>query len=407
MSTLTVKNTFSALQYPNYRLWFGGQLVSLVGSWMQSTAQGYLVYELTGSEAYLGIVTFASGLPTIIFSLYGGVIADRLPRRLLLIITQGSMMVLALMLAALNFLHVIQPWHIVVMAFLLGIANAFDAPARLTLPSVLVDKKDLTNAIALNSGMFNLALIVGPSVAGITYAALGPAWCFTINGLSFVAVIVALLLMKLAPQIAPVHRGNALSDIGEGLRFSFSHPIIPMLLINIAAVSIFGFGMVTLLPAWSDTVLHGDVKTYGALLSARGIGSLIGSLTVAALGGHNVRGKLITIGGFVMPIALALFAFTRNINISLLLIMALGWALIAIVNSINATIQTAAPDAIRGRVMSIYSLVFMGSTPIGGLMAGAFAEWIGAPLTAIISAGILFSVSLFYFFFRPVIWRLE
>jgi predicted MFS family arabinose efflux permease len=407
MSSLTLKNTFSSLNYTNYRLWFSGQLVSLVGSWMQSTAQGYLVYQLTGSEAYLGIVTFASGLPTIIFSLFGGVIADRLPRRLLLIITQTSMMVLAFILAALNFLNVIQPWHIIVLAFLLGIANAFDAPARLTLPSLLVEKKDLTNAIALNSGMFNLALIVGPSVAGLTYAALGPAWCFTVNGLSFIAVIVALMLMKLEPQPRPAHQRNALKEIGEGIRFSFSHPFIPSLLINIGAVSIFGFGMVTLLPAWAETVLMGDVKTYGALLSARGVGSLIGSLTVAALGGHNVRGKLITVGGFVMPIALGLFAFTRNLTISLGLIMALGWALIAIVNSSNATIQTAAPDEIRGRVMSIYSLIFMGSTPIGGLMAGAFAEWIGAPLTAIISAGILFAISLFFFAFRPVVRELE
>ena len=194
------KQTFRALVYPNYRLWFIGQVISLFGTWMQSTAQGFLVYELTHSPAYLGYVAFAAGVPTWLFTLLGGVVSDRIARRTLLIITQNCMMVLAFILAGLTFLGLVQPWHIIVLAFLLGVANAFDSPARLALAPELVDRKDLTNAIALNATMFNIATIVGPATAGLVYAAFGPGWCFFLNGLSFVAVIIALLLMKLPVQ---------------------------------------------------------------------------------------------------------------------------------------------------------------------------------------------------------------
>src|SRR5271157_4058592 len=185
------RRTFMALKYPNYRLWFRGQMVSLFGTWMQTTAQGFLVYELTHSPRYLGYVGFAAGAPTWLLTLYGGVVADRIPRRMLLIITQSCMMVLAFILAALWFLHVVQPWHIMVLAFLLGVANSFDAPARQAFVSELVPREDLTNAIALNATMFNTATAVGPAVAGATYALFGAGWCFTINGLSFIAVLTA------------------------------------------------------------------------------------------------------------------------------------------------------------------------------------------------------------------------
>ena len=196
----SVRRTFIALKYPNYRLWFGGQLISLVGTWMQATAQGYLVYTLTGSAKWLGLVGFAAGVPSWLFTLYGGVIADRIPRRTLLLITQTVMMILAFILTGLVYWNIVQPWQIVLLAFLLGIANAFDAPARQSFVVELVDRPDLTNAIAINSTMFNLATVVGPAVAGLTYAAFGAAMCFAINGLSFLGVIIALLLMKLKSQ---------------------------------------------------------------------------------------------------------------------------------------------------------------------------------------------------------------
>src|SRR5215210_4691678 len=191
------QRTFAALQYPNYRLWFQGQLVSMVGTWMQITAQGFLIFQLTHSTAYLGYVGFAGGVPSLLFMLFGGVIADRVARRKLLVITQSTMMLLALILAALTFAQLVQPWHIVLLALALGTANAFDAPAAQAFVLELVDRQELTNTIALNASLFNLATVVGPTVAGLTYAAFGAAWCFTLNGLSYVSVIVALLLMRL------------------------------------------------------------------------------------------------------------------------------------------------------------------------------------------------------------------
>jgi len=207
------QQTFAALKYPNYRLWFWGQMVSLFGTWMQSTAQGFLVFQLTHSPAYLGYVGFAAGLPSWLFMLYAGVIADRMSRRTLLVITQTCMMVLAFIIAGLTFLGLVQPWHILVLALILGVANAFDAPARMAFVLEMVEREDLTNAIALNSAMFNSALVVGPAVAGITYAAFGPAWCFTINGFSFIAVIAALLAMRLRPQVVARRRASALTDL--------------------------------------------------------------------------------------------------------------------------------------------------------------------------------------------------
>ncbi|NTW09631.1 MAG: MFS transporter, partial [Anaerolineaceae bacterium] len=247
----SVRRTFIALKYPNYRLWFGGQLVSLVGTWMQVTAQGYLVYTLTGSAKWLGLVGFAAGVPSWLFTLYGGVIADRIPRRTMLIITQLVMMVLAFILTSLVYWNVVEPWHIVVLAFLLGIANAFDAPARQSFVVELVDREDLTNAIAINSTMFNLATVVGPAVAGLTYAAFGAAMCFAINGLSFLGVIIALLLMKLKPQPIVMDKGSTMLQIKEGIQYVKVKPVVIVLMTGLFFVSVFGFGLMTLMPVWA------------------------------------------------------------------------------------------------------------------------------------------------------------
>ena len=297
---LYLRQTFAALQYRNYRIWFTGQLLSLVGTWMQTTAQGYLVYELTKSPVYLGYVGFAAGIPTWLFTLYGGLIADRMSRRTMLIITQTSMMLLAFILAFLVFLQIIQPWMIVLLALCLGIANAFDAPARVSFVAELVDHKDLTNAIALNSTMFNSATVVGPAIAGIAYASLGPAWCFTVNGISFLAVIIALLLMRLPKSYTDVKRTSAIRDIKEGFRNAIDNRTIRILIINMGFLSMFGLSLMTLLPAWSSDILNGNATTYGLLLSARGIGALIGALMIASLSSRNVRGKLWMVGNLTM-----------------------------------------------------------------------------------------------------------
>ena len=377
--------TFAALKHYNYRLWFAGQLVSLFGTWMQTTAQGYLVFQLTGSPAYLGYVGFAAGIPSWLFMLYGGLTADRMSRRKLLVLTQTFMMLLAFILAALAFTALIQPWHIILLAFLLGTANAFDAPARQAFVRELVERDDMTNAIALNSSMFNLAAVVGPAIAGITYALFGPAWCFTINGLTFVAVITALLFMRIRPAAAPVRLRSAFQEIMIGFRYVAGEPVIRILMVNLAVVSLFGLGFITLMPAWSVNVLGGDATTNGYLFSARGAGALTGALMIASLGRIRSKGRLMTIGSFVMPIVLVLFSTTSRLPVSMLALVGVGWGFMVILNTSNALVQTHIPDELRGRVMGIYTLTFFGLMPVGSLLNGALADWVGAPITILIN----------------------
>lgn len=378
--------TFSALQYPNYRLWFGGQTVSLFGTWMQGTAQAYLIFDLTKSPLYLGYIGFAYGVPSWLFMLFGGAIADRFPRRNIILYAQIAMMILAFVLAGLTFTGLVQPWHIIVLAFLLGCANAFDAPARQAFVTELVDRKDLTNAIALNSSMINAATVIGPTVAGLTYAAFGPAWCFTINGLSFIAVIIALLLMDLAP-FQPVDRAlSILREIKEGLGFAFRTPTIRTLIINLGILSLFGLGFVTLLPVWAVDVLGGDATTNGFLHTARGLGALSGALLIASISQIYPKGRLFTIATFVMPIFLLLFSFTRILPASFITMLGAGWGFMVIINLSNTLVQTNVSDELRGRVMGIFTFTFFGLMPIGSLLNGAIADQIGAPVTVQINA---------------------
>ncbi len=394
---ISLRQTFAALKYRNYRLWFIGQLVSLVGTWMQSTAQGYLVYQLTNSPAYLGYVGFAAGIPSWLFMLYAGVVADRMSRRTLLIITQTAMMILAFILAGLTFAGRVQPWHIVTLAFGLGIANAFDAPARQAFVLEMVDREDLTNAIALNSTMFNSATVIGPAVAGLTYAALGPAWCFTINGISFIAVIIALLLMRLKPMIAQERTTSPLEDLKEGLAYVLRHPIIRTVIAVVAVTSLFGMAYVTLIPAWAVDVLGGDATTNGLLQSARGVGALMGALMIASLGRFRFKGRLLTLGSFVFPSLLLLYALIRHLALSLLALVGIGWGFMILFNMANTIVQTQVSDALRGRVMAVYTLTFFGLMPVGALLAGQVAQAVGAPATVILTA--LISLA-----FALVIW---
>jgi MFS family permease len=401
------QQTFAAFKYRNYRLWFVGQLVSLFGTWMQTTAQGYLVFQLTNSPSYLGYVAFASGVPTWLFMLYGGVIADRMSRRTLMVITQTAMLVLAFILAMLAFTGRVQPWHIVVLAFLLGIANAFDAPARQAFVLEMVEREDLTNAIALNATMFNAATAVGPAVAGITYAVFGPAWCFALNGLSFIAVIVALLMMRIEPQAAPARRSSAAGALMEGLRYAVAHPIIRLLIGLVGLISLFGMSFVTLLPAWAVTVLHGDAATLGWLQSGRGLGALVGALYLASLGRIKFKGKLLMIGVLLFPIMLAGFALVHWLPLALLFLVVVGATMILAMNLANSIVQTLVSDELRGRVMGIYSLVFFGFMPIGGLLAGAVADSIGEQPTVILSAVILLAVAALVWALLPQVRKLE
>ena len=404
---MKIAQTFAALKHPNYRLWFWGQLISLFGTWMQITAQSFLVFELTRSPAYLGYVSFAFGLPSWIFMLYGGVIADRLPRRTLLIIAQFCMMIMAFVLAAVTFAGIVQPWHIVVFVLGLGLANAFDAPARQAFVIELVDREDISNAVALNSTLFNMSSVVGPAVAGVVYMALGPAWCFMVNGLSFIAVIIALLLMKVKPNHTSHKQTSALSSLKEGLRYVSREPVILTLMCLVAVTAMFGFAYTTLIPAWAVTILDGDATTNGLLHSARGVGAVLSALLIASLGRFTFKGKLLTLGTFSLPILLVIFAMVRWIPLSLLIMLCLGVALLLIINLANILLQTLVSDNLRGRVMSIYSLTHFGFMPIGGLFAGVIAEYAGEPVTVILCGLFCFISAVTLWLYTPMLRRIE
>jgi MFS family permease len=393
---INFKYTFSSLRYPNYRLWFWGQMVSLFGTWMQATAQGFLIYELTHSAAYLGYVGFAAGLPTWLFMPLGGVVADRVPRRTLLVITQTSMMVLAFVLAGLAFAHIVRPWHILILALLLGVANAFDAPSRHAFVPEMVPREDLTNAIALNSSIFNTGTAVGPAAAGITYALFGPAWCFMINGLSFIAVIVALLVMKLNKVSRPESTSSPWQDLSEGFRYVLDHPMIRTIVGLVIITSLFGISFAVLIPAWAVKVLHGNAETNGWLQSARGVGALLSALLIASLGRFNFKGRLLTVGTILFPLLLWTFAFIRWLPLSLAFLVGVGGSVVFIFNLANALVQTLVKDSLRGRVMGIYSLTFFGFLPIGALWIGTMAEHFGETAAMAINASVmlLFSVLL-------------
>jgi predicted MFS family arabinose efflux permease len=377
---------FASFRHRNYRLWFIGQAGSVVGTWMQFMAQGFLIFELTHSPAFLGYVGFASGIPVWLFSLLGGVISDRMPLRTLLLITQTTMMILAFILAALTFFGHIQPWHIVLLAFGLGVVNSFDAPARQAFVIELVGREDLSNAIALNSTMFNLGTAIGPAIAGVVYAVLGPGWCFTINGVSFMAIISALLMMQLERQLPQVRKGTAIDDLKDGLRYLISHSTIRMLITITMVTTVFGMSFAILLPAWSVKILGGDATTNGFLQSARGIGSLIGALMIASLARTKIKGKLLTLGSLVFPALLLVWSTIRSVPLSLLVLVGVGWGTMLVLNISNILGQLHVPDHLRGRLMSIYTLCFFGMFPLGSLLLGAVAEVIGEPMTVALGA---------------------
>lgn len=402
----SLKNTFSALHYPNYRYWFLGQLASLVGSFMQVTAQGFLVFEMTHSPAYLGYVAFAAGIPSWFLMLYAGVVADRVPRRKLLMLTQAYLMILAGILTVLTLTGLVEPWHIVVLAFMVGIGQAFDAPSRHSFVFELVPREHLTNAIAMNSTMFNLATTLGPGIGGILYMMIGPGGCFAINTLSFLAVIAALKVMVLPDR----HNGRMAASTGtallDGLRYIKNDDVIRTLIIITWVVSFFCMSYMTLLPAWAVNVLSGDASTNGWLQSARGLGALIGALMIASMGKIVCRGRLISIALLAIPCILILFSLTSDLTLSLLFLTGIGLTIIGVFNLVNSSIQALVDDSLRGRVMSVYSLVFFGSLPIGSLLTGTIAEAFGEPLAIIVTAVFALGFGLYLWIVKPEIRRL-
>ena len=403
LKQLSFKNTFSALTHRNFKLWFYGQTISLIGTWMQITAQSFLIFELTQSSSYLGYVGFASGIPAWIFMFYGGVIVDRVSRRTVLIITQIALMILSIILAYLTFTNSIQPWHILVLSFLTGIAIAFDAPARQTFVNELVHREHLTNAIALNATMFNTASAVGPAFSGVMYALVGPAWCFTINAASFIAVIIGLYMIKLDVKVIAKKTTSVISDLKEGLRYIKSHKLIRTFILFSAVVSLLGVSFTTLIPAWAVKILGGDSTTNGLLQSARGIGALVSALVVASLGAFNFRGVLYTLGAISLPIFIILFAVLHFTFASFAMLFVVGASTVLVYNLTNAFLQSLVTDELRGRVLSVYTFTFFGLMPLGSLLIGSTADWIGETFGIILFALILLCCSVYIYLTVPKI----
>jgi MFS family permease len=368
----------AALRHRNYRLFFFGQLISLVGTWIQSVALAWLVLQLTNKALLLGVSGAISALPFLLFSLPAGLVADRVSKRNLLVVTQTCMMLLALALALATHLKFVNIYYVFATGFLMGIANAFDAPTRQAFVVEMVGREDLPNAIAVNSAMFNGARMFGPAIAGAILAAFGTAGAFFINGLSFIPVIVGLALMRLSFEKtqAPVPHWQSLKD---GLAYVRGNKMVKGLLMMTGVVSIFSMSYAVLMPIFARDILHVGARGFGYLMSMVGLGALGGAITISQLGDIRWKGKLLIVGNLCFCTMLTLFTFSRILPLSLALLLPAGWGIMLNMAMTNTLIQTTVPDHLRGRVMSFYTLMFLGMAPIGSLQSGVLAHWLGAP----------------------------
>jgi MFS family permease len=362
------------MRHRNFQLYFGGQLISNIGTWMQIIAQAWVVYQIGHSELTLGLVAFASAIPVLAISPWAGVVVDRMPRRKLLMMTQSGAMILAFIMAFLTFANIIQQWHVVVLAALLGVVNAFDAPARQAFVPEMVGKEDLPNAIALTSMMFNSARVIGPAVAGITLAAVGAGWCFTINGISFLAVLLGLWLMKLPAHRSVQHTNSPWQQLVGGLQYTAKNQEIAALILLSLVFSVFGISYSTILPAFIQKVLHQGAEGYGWVNAATGLGAVTGAFLVAQRANHGRRGQVLVLTNIAFPLILIAFSWTSLFPLSLLLAYGLGVGFMLQFTTINTLLQTRVEDAFRGRIMALYTITFFGFSPFGNLLIGFLGE---------------------------------
>jgi MFS family permease len=372
------RTTVRALRHQNYRLFFSGQLVSLIGTWMQTVAQSWLVYRLQGSSLGLGLVAFAGQIPVFVLGPIAGIVADRVPRQRVIIATQVGSMLIAFLLAALTLTHAIQIWHIYVLASLLGALNAFDIPSRQAFVSELVAREDLSNAIALNSSMFNGARMIGPAIAGLVVAGVGEGWCFVANGLSYFAVLYGLLRMRL-PARQRIIAGSAWTHMAEGFRFVATTPPLRALILLLGFVSLMGMPYSVLMPAFAGHVLGAGSSGLGILMTASGVGALLGALMLASREGLAGLGRWIALASACFGVTLCVFSLSRSFWLSVAILVPVGLSMMIQMASSNTLVQALTPDRLRGRVMSIYSMVFMGMAPLGAICAGFIADRFGAP----------------------------
>jgi len=389
---------FRSLGYRNYRLFFSGQSISLIGTWMQRIALPWLVYDITGSAFLLGIVSFAGQIPTFLLAPFAGVITDKFSKYRVLLTTQILSLVQASLLAVLSLTGAIEIWQIVALSILLGCINAFDVPSRHSFVIEMVEKKeDFGNAIALNSMMFNGARLVGPSVAGLLLAATGEGVCFLINAISYIFVISSLLLMKLKDREEKKKPGNMFREMKEGFNYTFGFAPIKHLILLLGIVSLMGSSYQVLMPVFANEVLHGTSRTFGFLMGAAGAGALIGALFLASRESVIRLGRLIPIAAALFGAGLVVLPFTRFFPLSLLLMVIIGVGVMLHTASSNTIIQTITDDDKRGRVMSFYTMAIMGTAPFGSLLAGSLARVIGTPLT-IMTGGICCMAGAFFFY---------
>jgi MFS family permease len=393
-----LQNLFRALHSTNYRLFFIGQGISVIGTWMQMIAMSWLVYRITGSAFLLGIVGFASQLPIFLLAPFTGVLVDRYNRQKILIITQSLSMFQAFVLATLVLTNTVTVWAIIILSVFLGLINSIDMPARQTFVLDMVERReDLSNAIALNSSLFNGARLIGPSIGGILIAAVGEGICFAINGISFLAVIFCLLAMRLRPPKIEVKESRIVSGLKEGFSYAFGSAPIRYLILLTVLISLVGMPYTVLMPVFAAEILHGDANTLGFLMAASGVGALAGTLYLAARKNVMGLGRIVGIASGIFGAGLMLFSLSHLLALSLVLMILTGFGMIVQIASSNTILQTVVDDDKRGRVMSIFVMAFIGMAPFGSLLAGGAATGIGAPNTLMIGGACCIVASIFFF----------
>lgn len=388
--------SFRALAHRDYRLFVAGQLVSLVGTWMQTVAQGWLVYRLSGSPSLLGIVSFAGLAPSFLLSSLGGVVADRLDPRRLALLTQTALLVQATVLGVLTVTGQVRPWHVIVLSVVMGLVNAFDLPARQVLVARVIPKPDLPNAIALNASIFHGSRILGPSLAGLLVAAVGEGWCFLANAVSYLSALAALALMRLQPPEGRPAPRPVLEHLAEGLRYVHGTRSMRRRFGILAAVCLLGMPYTVLMPVVARDVLNAGPRGLGWLMGAGGVGATLAALFLATQKDTARLGRFMLGATALLGVALAAFGASRSFPLSVALIIPVGFCMVAHMTSNNTLVQVEVPDALRGRVMALHATVFMGAVPVGGLVAGLAAERLGAPWTlALLGLGCLLAAGIY------------
>ena len=399
-----MKNTFRSLEYRNFRLFIAGQSISTIGTWMQSVAMSWLVYRMTGSALLLGTVAFLSQIPTFVLSPFAGVFADRYNRHKIIVVTQVLSMIQAAILAILTLSGNITVWQIVALGFFLGCVNSVDIPARQSFLIEMVEKKEvLGNAIALNSAMFNASRLIGPTLAGIIVAVAGEGICFLVNALSFLAVIASLLMMKLDRTERRAPEMHVLQELKEGVIYAYNSLPIRRILSLLSVISMLGMSYIVLMPVFAKDIHHGGADTLGFMMGAVGIGALAATLWLASLGEPPTLEKTVPTAATIFSVSIILFALSRVLWVSIVLLIVTGFGFLATTASFNTIIQNTVHDDKRGRVMSLYAMAFIGMAPIGSLLAGAIANKLGATDALLIGGfACLFATFVFYRLTHPL-----